>query len=269
MYYSATTLQDSTKHCVGAATSKTILGPYRPLPNSLFCPLAQGGAIDADGFKDWTRKSSGWGYGDGKADDSGWKNWHGGNHNWGKDNTWGIGWGSISPKWSEGGYTGQRYVSYKVDGNSIGHGGICGNTVAPIVPTPILLQAVAADGVTPQGTTYTLLDNNGVSDDGLVEAPSLVKSASGEYVLFFSSGCYSTPNYTVNYAVSSNGIKGPYQRKGPLLVTGDDGLFAPGGADVLWDARHIVFHADLGNTSAVRQMYVGEIQVTWDGTVLI
>jgi len=38
---------------------------------------------------------------------------------------------------------------------------------------------------------------------------------------------------------------------------------------VLWDARHIVFHADLGNTSAVRQMYVGEIQITWDGTVLI
>ena len=92
-----------------------------------------------------------------------------------------------------------------------------------------MLQAVAADGVTLQGAPVTLLDNDGVSDDGVVEAPSLVKSASGEYVLFFSSGCYSTADYTVNYAVSTGGIDGPYIRKGPLLATGDDGLYAPGG----------------------------------------
>lgn len=47
MYYSATALASpgGAHHCVSAATSDTILGPYIPLNNSLICPLAQGGAI--------------------------------------------------------------------------------------------------------------------------------------------------------------------------------------------------------------------------------
>ncbi len=271
MYYSATSIQDYTKHCVGAATSPTILGPYTPLSTPLACPLAQGGAVDASGFKDWSTKSSGWGSGNGAADDAGWQDWHNGHQgSWGSSNTWGIGWqGGPSPQWSQGGEGGQRYMTYKVDGNSIGHGGVCGNSVAPIVPTPIMLQAVAADGVTLQGGPVELLDNAGVSDDGVVEAPSLVKSAYGQYVLFFSSGCYSTADYTVSYAVSNGGIDGTYERQAPLLQTGDYGLYGPGGADVLWDARHIVFHADLGNSSVVRQMYVSEIEIEKGGTVLI
>ena len=262
MYYSATALQDDTKHCVGAATSPTILGAYSPLSTPFACNLAIGGAVDGAGFKDWQTKGSGWGTGNGTADDAGWQDWHSGNHGWGSNNPWGIGWtGGASPQWSQGGKGGQRYVTYKVDGNSIGHGGICGNTVPPIVPTPIILQAIAADGVTLQGDPITLLDNDGLPDDGVIEAPSLVKSASGDHVLFFSSGCYSTADYTVNYAVSTGGIDGPYVKKGPLLATGDDGLYAPGGADILWDARHMVFHADLGNTSDVRQLYVGLIEI--------
>jgi len=76
MYYSATTTSDTSKHCVGAATSKTVTGPYNPVGSTaLICPLSQGGAIDASGVVD--------------------------------------------------GYN--RYIVYKVDGNSIGHGGACGN----------------------------------------------------------------------------------------------------------------------------------------------
>jgi beta-xylosidase len=46
--------------------------------------------------------------------------------------------GAIDPS----GFTdadGTYYVVYKIDGNSIGHGGSCGNTVDPIVPTPHML----------------------------------------------------------------------------------------------------------------------------------
>lgn len=198
MYYSATTLQSSAHHCVGAATSRTILGPYTPLPTELACPLPQGGAIDASGLRA------------------------------GSLVTWGC----------------ARYLVYKVDGNSIGHGGICGNTVAPIVPTPIMLQQVAEwDGVTLIGPPVQILDNRGVADDGVVEAPSLVRSASGTYFLFFSSGCYSTTDYTVSYATASNPA-GPYTRHStPLFKTGTDGLLAPGGASVYGDAYHMVFHA--------------------------
>lgn len=77
MYYSASTTQDASKHCVGAATSTNVLGPYTPVGDAaLFCDLSVGGAIDAAGFND----------------------------------------------------DGQRYVVYKVDGNSLGNGGACMNT---------------------------------------------------------------------------------------------------------------------------------------------
>lgn len=77
LYYSASTKEDPSKHCVGAATASTARGPYTPVGSEpLFCPLSEGGAIDAAGYND----------------------------------------------------NGQRYVVYKVDGNSLGHGGACGNT---------------------------------------------------------------------------------------------------------------------------------------------
>lgn len=85
MYFSASTTTDTTKHCVGAATSKTVTGPYTATASTaLICPLSQGGAIDASGYDD----------------------------------------------------NGKRYIVYKVDGNSIGHGGACGNdgmTCKPVV----------------------------------------------------------------------------------------------------------------------------------------
>lgn len=52
MYFSATSSQDSSKHCVGVATSSSVTGPYQPADDAIACPLDQGGAIDADGFKD-------------------------------------------------------------------------------------------------------------------------------------------------------------------------------------------------------------------------
>src|ERR1700722_6658513 len=80
MYYADEIVGDPAHHCVGVATSQTILGPYKPQDTSFACPIDQGGAIDADGFQD---------------------------------------------------VDGKRYVVYKVDGNSIGHGGECVNSVAP------------------------------------------------------------------------------------------------------------------------------------------
>lgn len=129
--------------------------------------------------------------------------------------------------------------------------------VPPIVPTPILLQAVENDGVTLQGDAIMLLDNTGIPDGGSTEAPSLVKSDS-TYVLFFSSGCFVTTNYTVNYAVAQS-ITGPYQRAPqPLFVSGDYGLVAPGGMSVHSDAKHMVFHANFGNG---RALYTAAIDV--------
>jgi len=100
---------------------------------------------------------------------------------------------------------GTHYVVYKVDGNSIGHGGVCGNTDAPIVPTPLMLQQLAADSVTAVGDPIQLLDRDD-ADGPLVEAPNLTL-VNGVYFLFFSSNCYSTPQYDVSYATASS-VKG-------------------------------------------------------------
>ncbi|KAL1589269.1 hypothetical protein WHR41_02029 [Cladosporium halotolerans] len=142
---------------------------------------------------------------------------------------------------------GTRWITYKIDGNAIGHGGECGNTVAPIVPTPILLQQVAQDGFTKIGNPVQIL-TNGPSDGPYVEAPSLTK-LNGKYVLFFSPQCYTSDKYRVEYATADS-IKGPYTRRGQLLATGRDGLMAPGGLDVAINGDHVIWHGDFGNGRA-------------------
>jgi len=103
-----------------------------------------------------------------------------------------------------------------------------------------MLQAVAADGVTLQGAPVEILNNLGLIDSGVVEAPSLVKSDTGEYVLFYSRNCYSSVNYTESYATSTN-VNGPYTRRTDLIVGGNNtaGLAGTGGATVLWDGVHM------------------------------
>ncbi|QDS72761.1 hypothetical protein FKW77_004311 [Venturia effusa] len=209
MYYSAALTQFSAHHCVGAAFSANIEGPYIAQDHPLVCPdptgnganlnpsitsPGAGGAIDAAGFRDTD---------------------------------------------------GQLYLLWKVDGNSVGSGGVCGNTIAPQRSTPIMIVAVQADGVTPKGNPIQLLDRDD-SDGPLVEAPNLVRTTDGGYVLFYSSNCYTTPGYDVAYATSKT-LLGPYVKApNPLIMTGTQGLSAPGGASIAADGQHMVFHANVG-----------------------
>ncbi|KAK8007044.1 hypothetical protein PG989_001034 [Apiospora arundinis] len=140
---------------------------------------------------------------------------------------------------------GKHYVVYKVDGNALGHGGMCNNGVAPFVSTPIFLQEVGPDLISKIGKPVQILDRTS-SDGPLVEAPAIFRASNGLYVMLFSSGCFTSPTYNVDYAWSMS-IGGPYTRSesGPLIVTADSlGLTAPGGATPLLDGSGIVFHAD-------------------------
>ena len=150
-----------------------------------------------------------------------------------------------------------RWVVYKVDGNAIGHGGICNNGVKPIVRTPIMLQQVNVDdGVTKIGAPIGPLITNGPADGPVVEAPSLTKAADGTYVLLFSSNCWATPLYDISYATAKN-IKGPYTKYGPLFVTGSMGLTAPGGIDLAINGVRAVFHANYNGGRAMFTTYIG------------
>lgn len=157
---------------------------------------------------------------------------------------------------------GTIYVAWKVDGNNVGHGGSCGNTVPPLVPTPIMLQKMQEDGTTADGDPVQILDRT-ESDGPLVEAPALARSDDGRYFLFFSSGCTRAPTYDLKYAYADN-ITGPYTRaRYPLLKTGDWGLVAPGSVGIARTDNgtyEMAFHArvptDFGR---VRAMFTTKI----------
>jgi beta-xylosidase len=214
MYYSAALKQFPDHHCIGAALSSTPEGPFQPIGDvPLICPDPNGQGTNVNA----AIGSSGKG---GAIDAAGFKD-----------------------------VDGTRYIVYKVDGNSVGSGGSCGNSNPGAVPTPIMLVQVDTDGITPIGSPIQLLDRADI-DGPLIEAPNLVRSADGTYNLFFSSNCYATPQYDVSWATAP-AITGPYTRAGPLITTGVDGLVAPGGASIAIDGIHMVFHADFGNGRAM------------------
>lgn len=128
-----------------------------------------------------------------------------------------------------------------------------------------MLQPVADDGYTFTGNAISLLNNNGTADQGIIEAPQLIRSRTGTYFLFFSSGCFATSSYTVSYATASS-LEGPYTRaNAALFKTGDgNGFTAPGGMSIWSDNRHMVFHA---NSKAGRSMHTTLISL--DGTKVI
>ena len=157
---------------------------------------------------------------------------------------------------------GSRWVVYKIDGNSLGGGGMCGNADFSH-GTPIMLQQVSPkDSTTPVGDPQPILDRS-YWDGPLIEAPSLIRTSEGIYVLFFSSNCYNGPLYDVSYATSATGVRGPYQKSSkPLLVTGSEGgrLQSPGGVTVGAAGRRLVFHSDRKPSDAsVRQMWTAEL----------
>lgn len=221
MYYAATwpnKVSGKTMHCIGAATSNNVIGPYDPTDEPLACPLDQGGAIDPAGFQD--------------------------------------------PK------TGNLYVVYKVDGNSLNTGpGACGGPDAQgnYHATPIMLQQLSSeDGVTLIGSPTKILDR-GQDDGPLVEAPNLFyNETSSLYFLTFSSNCYSTDFYDVSFAYStcldSEFIKSPYA----LMTTSTGAVVAPGGADMTPDGKLALYHGTVGkdeNGEPVRYLFAAEAMV--------
>lgn len=126
-----------------------------------------------------------------------------------------------------------------------------------------MIQRMSANGLNAVGSPTQILDR-GTADGPLVEAPSLVRSAGGVYVLFFSSNCYAGALYDISYATASS-VAGPYTKSSaPLLTTGSPygQLYSPGGADVARDGTKLVFHADLGTSANTRQMYTAAITIS-------
>nr|OQO17825.1 hypothetical protein B0A51_14259 [Rachicladosporium sp. CCFEE 5018] len=175
--------------------------------------------------------------------------------------------------------TQEHYLLYKVDGNNMGHGGSCGNTNAPIISTPILLQRLGPEGLKATSDPPVELLTNDASDGPLVEAPLLIRSDEGIYFLFFSSGCTRAKTYDLKYATATN-ITGPYERADrALLKTGDYGLEAPGsvgitkagaGSDGKGGEWRMAFQARVWmEEGGVRGMFSGGLELQGREAVLV
>jgi len=225
MYYSAVGASHPHKHCIGAATSTDVTGPYLPLNDTLVCDLSAGGAIDPDSFHDPTSNIT--------------------------------------------------YLVYKVDGNSVGLGGACGNNKHPRARTPIMIQPVnSSDLITPTAGAVEIL-SNGKHDGPNVEGPKLFHRG-GWYYLIYNNGCFVDGTYTVRYAVTRN-LETPFRRvEKPLVKSGDFGgaIYGPGSADVSADGSKIIFHADTnmgwfrGKGRRVRAMFAADLEYGVEGGTL-
>jgi beta-xylosidase len=184
--------------------------------------------------------------------------------------------GAIDPDGFYDPVSGNHYVVYKVDGNSLGRNASCSKYIAP---TPLLLQQVEKDGVSLIGDPVELLLNFRY-DGPNIKAPALVYN-DDKYYLIHNSRCYAHQTYTVHYAVSYDGINGPYHKQPrPLLVTSQKingvELHAPGGVDVdPSNSSRIVFHSDtnldwyalktFNPTGRNRALFAAELHFDADG----
>ena len=88
----------------------------------------------------------------------------------------------------------------------------------------------------PPTVIWTPTDVNPADNDNVTEAPFLIY-VDNLYFLFYSTGVYSQPDYTVTYATSQF-ILGPYTEQGDLLASGattngGQTLSGPGGATLI------------------------------------
>lgn len=159
-----------------------------------------------------------------------------------------------------------RWIMWKVDGNSLGGATTCqgGTPSGAYKPTPIMIQRMARDALTLLDSPSQILDNEGASNNGVVEAPSLYKIADGNYVLFYSAHCYSSDDYDIEYAFSST-INGAYTNRGILLRSVDNkGIWGPGGLDIDPNGHSVVFHGRLNanNGNGARELYSAELTIS-------
>ncbi len=149
---------------------------------------------------------------------------------------------------------GATYLLYKNDGNAVG------------MDTWLHLHRLSADGLGLEGEPVRLLRQDRPEEQGLIEAPTLVKR-DGSYVLMYSAGFYGDGSYFVGYATSPT-LTGPYTKSGePLLTTETSGVTGPGGQDVVSDGAGdwLAFHGVLSEDPLVRGMFVAPL--SWSGGI--
>ncbi len=158
-----------------------------------------------------------------------------------------------------------RWLVWKVDGNSKGGATTCqsGRPSGDYIPTPIKIQRMARDGLTLLDAPKVILDNEGRSNDGVVEAANLYKVPNGDFVVFYSAHCFSSDDYDIEYAWSST-IDGKYEDRGILFRSADHiGIYGAGHCDIDPNGVNMVFHGreNPNDGQAARVLYSATLHI--------
>jgi beta-xylosidase len=116
---------------------------------------------------------------------------------------------------------GQPYLVWKSDDNAVER------------PASLWGAPLRDDGLDLAGPPVELLRHDAAWERPLIEAPSLVRTGEGAYVLFYSGGWWESDGYAVGYATGP-GPLGPFEKEttdGPWLGS-MPGMAGPGGAEV-------------------------------------
>ena len=150
------------------------------------------------------------------------------------------------------------FVAYKVDGNALDKRkppkGPCGNDDQKYA-TPIKLQEL--DTSNPGrtiGDAKTLLELE-KEDGAYIEGPAITQMEDGKWLMTFSTHCYQTLEYDVQYAFADS-LAGPWTRQpNALLESGWYKLRSPGHAGIVDKGKRLIFHAANPDNPSVRQLY--------------
>ncbi len=117
---------------------------------------------------------------------------------------------------------GAPFLVWKEDGNAVGRS------------TPLHVQALSPDGLTPVGPVTTAIVNDQGWEGGLVEGPFVVLRG-GQFFMFYSANAYYDDRYAMGVARSASPL-GPWEKHdGPILVThrGNGAWEGPGHGSVV------------------------------------
>ena len=254
MYYSALHYEQKRRHCIGAATSPNIAGPYVPVNSTLACDFEKGGAIDPAYFRDPVSKDSHLIYkDDGNAIGSG---------------------GECSNANMPNTPTPLR--SQKLDPYDL---------VTPIGPAIYLLDNFPSDGpdieapqmwyVDSPSPQYHLVYNSGCYHDETYKLKHIICLAGPPAGTTFDLCSWQLSESLQLYLGddSQEWRIGNLSKTGDLLVPDqkDSKVFAPGGAAVEPKGRAMAFHADLNlnffknpaNETRVRGMFITILGYEW------
>ncbi|KAE8209984.1 hypothetical protein CF327_g6088 [Tilletia walkeri] len=167
--------------------------------------------------------------------------------------------GCIDPQPFEDPNSNKRYLVYKNDQDHM-----------YTEKCQVWVQELSEDGLSLVGERVGLMGPTQPWQGKLIQAPYLTyHRGSNSYCLFYSSGTFTTEGYATSYAISRNGLFGPYiPSQHPLLFTDRArGITGPGGASIVEgvEGHHFIIFHSLAHEHGPRPTCIHRLEWGHDG----